>query len=151
MKLLLLFLLYLFPEILITSQFAEAFGGFWLFAEIVASGALGIFILANFRFAVMENLRALSEGRIGEGAFMAAQLFRLVGAIFLILPGLMTDGLGLLLQLEGLAGLVAGLFSARRRPSGFKEPHPYHTNPINKGESSEIIDVEIIDTPDPRR
>lgn len=156
MKFILFFLLYLFPEVLITSEFANAFGGFWLFIEIVGSALLGVFVLANFRFSAAENLRAMAEGRMGQGEFMTAQIFRLVGAVMLIVPGVMTDGLGLLLQLESLAGLVAGAagrnLNRNGGPSGFKEGGPYHhTNQNPKGESSEIIDVEVIDSPDSRR
>ncbi|MRJ03177.1 MAG: FxsA family protein [Epsilonproteobacteria bacterium] len=127
-------LLYLFVEIYISVQIASLIGPFWTFVEIVATAAYGFWIISNMHIQLTATMGALRSGEISLEEFEAMNLYSLVGALLLILPGFFTDFLGILLQFgvlsRFLAKRVLGLRSRRRKKSM---------------EENDVIDVEIIE------
>lgn len=73
--------------------------GLWPVLALVVLGALsGVLILRGQR----ERAEAMMRGglrNVSPGSFLAQGAFRLVGALLLILPGFLTDALGLILLL----------------------------------------------------
>jgi len=129
------FLIYLFLEVLVSVQVASAIGGLYTFFEIIGSGMLGIAILFNFRNTLAENVYALKNRHIDVNGFHQRNLFSLLGAILLILPGFVTDFIGLLLQFSLFSSLLVNRFLSK-----------YTTSKHSKDEH--VIDAEIIsDTP----
>lgn len=97
--------------------------GFWYTAGIViATGILGA-ILAPLQGARAwrEITKAYQEGRVPAAELIAGALF-LVGAAFLITPGVLTDAAGLLLMLPFVrrwsSRRVLGFFKRRARVPG---------------------------------
>lgn len=97
--------------------------GFWYTAGIVvATGILGA-ILAPMQGARAwrEIVKAHQEGRIPGAELVAGALF-LVGAVFLLTPGVLTDATGLLLMLPFIrrwgSRAVLGWFKRRARIFG---------------------------------
>ena len=117
----LLLVIYFFVEIFFIVEFADEFGLLSLFVEMIVSAILGFGILfsqaSNLSFAYNEILSG------GIGSFIGRNLFRLLGAIMLIIPGILCDIFGIC--------VVVSLF--------------FRPKEIKKEESSDIIDVEIIE------
>jgi len=131
------FIIYLFAEVMITSQFIEYFGGLVFFLEIVATIIVGSVILSNFKYAIVEQLNNLAFGKIDHAELISVGIFTLIGAIFLIIPGILSDILGLLMQFEFFAIFVKKIV--------FKERFPNKKNNYEKRSENDYIDVEIVD------
>lgn len=126
------FLIYLFLEVMVTTQIASRIGGVATFIEIISSAAVGIVILLNFRHTLSENIRALQSRQIDTEGFMQRNLMGVLGAILLILPGFLGDAVGLLMQFTLVAKLLINRFSRK-----YVKP--------NQPKDDYVIDAEIID------
>ncbi len=131
------FLIYLFAEVFLTIEIASTIGGLATFLEILGSGFLGIFILMNFRHALSENLDALRTRQIDMQGFSNRNIMGLLGAILLILPGFLSDLIGILMQFSLLGTLFINRFT-RKYPTDNN-----HTQTTRKDDH--VIDAEIIE------
>lgn len=122
---------------MISSAVVSNIGGFFAFVEIILSALLGIFILRNFRFAIMSNIFSLTKGDIDPRDFVKLNLSVALGAILLIIPGILTDIIGVILQFEFFSLFLANTFF-RKKTNNNKF---YKT----KGDN-DVIDVEVIDS-----
>ena len=138
------FFIYLFLETFVSVEIGSAIGPFWTFIEIVASAFVGLLLLTNFRYTFFENIKALVEGEITIDTFQKNNLAALIGAILLIVPGFLTDFIGILLQFSIFANLVVGRFIKKGKNSNIK------TDQFQEGEC-DVIDVEIIERHDDRK
>ena len=133
------FLLYLFLEVLVSVNISSAIGGLATFFEILLSAFIGIAILMNFRRTLSENLRAVSFSCIDFEEFQRLNLFTLIGAILLILPGFLTDIIGVLLQFSVITSMIVNRYNVKS--NNCKNSYDEQ---INKQKDSDVIDVEII-------
>ncbi len=135
------FLVYLFLEVIVSVNISSAIGGLATFIEIMFSAFIGISILVNFRKTLVENMTAVSYSCIDLEQFQRLNLFTLFGAILLILPGFLTDILGLLMQFGVVTSMIVNRYNVK---SGNCKPQfdGYDTN--IKQKDSDVIDVEII-------
>jgi UPF0716 family protein affecting phage T7 exclusion len=129
------FLLYLFLEVMVSVNIASAIGGLYTFFEILLSALVGLIILFNFRTTLSENMQAVSTQKIDLEEFQRLNIFTLLGAVLLILPGFLTDILGILLQFSVFTKMFVNRFSAQSK----RKTHKPHTK------ENDVIDVEIID------
>ena len=130
------FLIYLFLEVMVSSEISSVIGGFATFLEIIFSAMLGIMILANFRTTFTQNLRSVSYNCIDMEEFQKLNLFTIIGAILLILPGFLTDIIGILLQFTVFTSMFVNYYNAK-----------YNKCNIQKDQftrSDDVIDVEVI-------
>ena len=124
------FLLYLFIEIYVSVKIASAIGPLWTFLEVVGTAIYGVWIISNMHIQMSATMQALANGEISIEEFESMNLYVLIGAILLIIPGFFTDILGLLLQF--------GVFSKFIARKIFKlKP--------KRMEDDDVIDVEIIE------
>ena len=123
------FLVYLFLEILFSYEFARIFTPFGLFLEVIFSAIVGFSIFRNLQFSLALDMQRVLKREVSEEEFMTMGLFRMIGAVFLIIPGVLTDILGILFLFEPSARMVA------------KKIFP----PKPKDIYDDIIDVEIIE------
>jgi UPF0716 family protein affecting phage T7 exclusion len=128
------FLLYLFFEVLVSVEISSVIGPFWTFAEIVVTALVGIFILINFRTTFMQNLTAVSYNCINLEEFQRLNLFTLIGAILLILPGFLSDIIGMLLQFSVFTQMLVNHYGVKSRTCKREK----------KQKDENVIDVEII-------
>jgi len=122
---------------MISTNISSAIGGFVTFVEIILSAVLGFILIANFRVTFVQSLQALSNRTITMEEFQKLNAWTILGAVLLIMPGFLTDIIGILLQFSFFASLFAA-----------KVLHVKHFSPethFKKGREDEIIDVEIID------
>ncbi|MDD2567053.1 MAG: FxsA family protein [Thiovulaceae bacterium] len=130
------FLLYLFAEVLVSVAISSAIGGLATFFEILLSAFVGISILVNFRKTLKENLDAVSYNCIDIQQFHSLNLFTLLGAVLLIIPGFLTDIVGILMQFSAVTTMIVNRYSVKSKNSKTKF---YQTQ-----KDSDVIDVEII-------
>ena len=131
------FLIYLFLEVLISVNISSAIGGLWTFFEILFSAFLGITILMNFRSTFKENVTAVSYKCIDLQEFQRLNLFSIFGAILLIIPGFLTDIIGILLQFSVLTTMLVNRYNVKSKCKTDYEKY-------NKEKDIDVIDVEII-------
>ena len=128
------FLIYLFFEVILTIEIASRIGGLATFLEILGSAFIGIFILMNFRHALSENLDALRTNQIDVQGFSNRNMMGLLGSILLILPGFLSDIIGILMQFSLFGTLIVNRFTRK---------YPSHTQTTRKDDH--VIDAEIIE------
>lgn len=132
----LFFLIYLFLEVLVSTEISSYIGGLATFFEIIGSAMIGIAILMNFRTTFMQNLQAVSMQRIDLKEFQKLNLFTIIGAIFLILPGFLTDIIGILLQFSVITSMFVNQYNVKSTN--------YKTQDDFKKKDDDVIDVEVI-------
>ena len=138
------FFVYLFLETFVSVEIGSAIGPFWTFIEIVGSAFTGLLLLTNFRYTFFENVRAMLEGGMTPETFQKQNLSALIGAILLIIPGFLTDIVGVMLYFGVFTNLIVNRLSKRERYSDVK------TDQFKEGEY-DVIDVEIIERHDDRK
>ena len=132
------FVLYLFLEVIISVNISSAIGGLLTFMEIIFTAFVGVSILLNFRKTLVENLTAVSYHTIDLQQFEKLNLFTLIGAIFLIIPGFFTDILGVLMQFS----VITSMFVNRYKVKSSSYKQNFENKQSQK--DSNVIDVEII-------
>ena len=95
---LILLVMYLIIEVFVSYEVIDIIGVLGFVLEILVSAFLGFGILLNFRLFFGEALGKLRSREMTYEAFVGSNIFRILGAILLILPGAFTDILGLLMQ-----------------------------------------------------
>ena len=130
------FLIYLFLEVLISTKISSYIGGLATFFEIIASAMLGIVILMNFGSTFMQNLRAVSLHRIDVKEFQRLNLFTIIGAILLILPGFLTDIIGILLQFSVITSMFVNRYNVKSQN--------YKMEDEFRKKDEDVIDVEVV-------
>ncbi len=130
------FLIYLFLEVLISTKISSYIGGLATFFEIIASAMLGIVILMNFGSTFMQNLRAVSLQRIDVKEFQRLNLFTIIGAILLILPGFLTDIIGILLQFSVITSMFVNRYNVKSQN--------YKMEDEFRKKDEDVIDVEVV-------
>ena len=136
------FIVYLFLEVLVSVNISSAIGGLATFFEIILTAFIGISILVNFRNTLVENFTAVSYNCIDLEQFQKLNLFTLIGAIFLIIPGFMTDILGILMQFSVVTTMFVNRYNVNSGKCKTKTQENFRQNNIKK--DSDVIDVEII-------
>lgn len=126
-------IIYLFLEIYLSVTIASEIGALATFLEVIVSALLGAFFLKSFQHNSMNYLQSLSRGEMSLDDFQKFGVYTLIGSILLIIPGFLTDILGLLLQFSGFGKIFASKI--------IKPKH--NANSFNK--EDEIIDVEVIE------
>lgn len=132
------FIVYLFLEVLISVNISSVIGGLMTFIEILLSALLGVAILVNFRQTLIENFKAVSYQQIDLEQFQKLNLFTLLGAVFLILPGFFTDILGIVMQFSVITSMFVNRYNVKSNPQnqGYEN--------LKEQKDSDVIDVEII-------
>jgi len=135
---------------MVSTSIASALGGFLTFIEIIATAFIGVFILKNFKYSLSSNIQDLTQGKITQEEFIQKNMGNALGAILLIIPGFFTDILGVLLQFGVLTMIVGKIFSFKTpsNPNSANTQFYYESQfrQTKKGESNEIIDVEVINS-----
>ncbi len=135
------FILYLFLEVMVSVNIASQIGGFYTFLELILTALIGFALLVNFRATLFENMQAFSMQKIDVEEFQRLNIFAVLGAVLLILPGFLTDIIGVLLQFSVVTKMLVNRFTA-------KSTHQNHTSythtQIHKEKDDDVIDVEII-------
>jgi len=127
------FLVYMFVEIFVSYEFTKIFTPFGMFLEILASAMFGIMLIRTLNFSLAESMQKVMRREITQEEFISIGMFKFVGAIFLVIPGVFTDILGVLMQFEVFGSFVATQVITKKQTTS-KEQF-----------KDDIIDIEIIE------
>jgi len=125
---------FLLLELYLSLYVGERIGFFWSAVWIVVTMIIGVQLLRLSPFTVMGNLDAVRRGKLSLQGFQNVSSSYLIGALLLIVPGVLSDTLGVLVLLY----TVYLQFVVKITP---EKPS---FNQRNKGEDN-VIDVEVID------
>jgi UPF0716 family protein affecting phage T7 exclusion len=131
------FLIYLFLEVFVSLSIASSIGVLLTFLEIIATALAGFIIIAKFGYSTQNVMMNLKNGKIDPEEFVANRLFSYVGAVLLVLPGFLTDIIGLLLQFEFTAMIFAKMF--------LKNSKNMRSGASTQNRGDDVIDVEVIE------
>jgi len=138
------FIVYLFLEVLISVNISSYLGGLVTFFEILLTAMIGIYILTNFKESLRENLTAVSYNFIDLQEFQRLNLFTLFGAILLIIPGFLTDIVGVLMQFSVVTSMLVNRYQVYSSKSNTQEEDEFYSQNSHITKESDVIDVEII-------
>ena len=103
---LLLFIIYGWVEFEAMAAVVDSVGGLLAFLGIFATAIAGIQLLRSQSAVMMAHFRAdLAAGKVKSDA-IAGSLSLVVGAILMVLPGYVTDAMGLLCFVPGLRTII---------------------------------------------
>ncbi len=129
-----LFLLELYLSLKVGEQI-----GFWLSALwIVVSAMVGVVLLQRTPYTVAGHMRDMMVGKSDPQRFHNASAAYMVGALLLIVPGVLSD----------LVGVLSLLYSFYLRSRATMNRSKVHST-YHEGEE-DVIDVEVIDSSDDR-
>ncbi len=134
------FILYLLFEVLISVEVASLIGGLNTFLEIIVSALLGILLLKNFGATVLFNLSEFMGGGMSLTTFKNRNLFPFIGAILLIIPGFLSDLIGLLLQLNFITDFISENEDEKKK---FNQNNHAQTE-IRRDDNSDFIDINSL-------
>ena len=100
------FIIYLLLETLFSVEISSQIGGLNTFLEIVLSVIIGIYIFKNLKYNLVSTIQDFTTGGIDINQLKSRNIFPIVGAILLIIPGFLTDSIGLLLQFSFFTDLL---------------------------------------------
>lgn len=148
MRLFTLFLLWPLAEIVLFVTLGGAIGLLWTLAIIAGTALLGVWLLRSRGVrSAAEMRRGLTVVRGGGLGQLAGDVLLMLAAVLLILPGFLTDALGMLLLLPPVRALVI-LWAARRVSDGIRA-HATRGAPPSTGRFGDgrpdIIDAEFIE------
>lgn len=126
------FLAYLFIEIFVSYEFTKILTPFGMFLEVILSAIWGIVLIQNLNFTLRDSMIKVMYREISQEEFISIGMFKFIGAILLIIPGVFTDILGLLMQFDEFGAFIARKFLPKKDIQ--KDPF-----------EDDIIDVEIIE------
>ena len=131
------FILYIFFEVMLTSTISSEIGGLITFIEIIVSAIVGIFILKNFSFSLIEKINSVRQGYMTQEEFVKSSIGSAFGALLLIAPGFLTDIVGLLLQFNFFTILLSRTIKFQPKRKKSMDQKFNHND--------DIIDIEVID------
>ncbi|HFQ61255.1 MAG TPA: FxsA family protein [Epsilonproteobacteria bacterium] len=125
---------FLFLELYLSLKVGEEIGFLGSVIWIMLSFFVGMTLLQRSSYTMMGNMNAMRQGKLDMKKFQNASMSYLAAAILLIIPGVLTDFLGLV----ALAYTFYLQFVAKITPEQ-KNTH------FKKQGDDDVIDVEIID------
>jgi 2-isopropylmalate synthase/UPF0716 protein FxsA len=100
------FVIYLLLETLVSVEVSSQIGGLNTFIEMVFTLFIGVLIMRNFKSIIFFNLGELVSGTMNIQEFKNRNLFPLIGAVLLVIPGFLTDFIGILMQFSFLTAFI---------------------------------------------
>ena len=145
------FVLYAAVEVALFVLVGQWLGGGELFLWILATAAVGVVLIRREGMRAVETMRVAMRERRAPEPSVPDRGFVAVGALLLILPGILTDVAGLIMVTPAsrpiarwlLAGLGAGLVSRAGEVTG----GPL-SGPVPKPTEGPIIRGEVLDSRD---
>lgn len=144
-----LFLLWPIVEIALFVTLGGAIGLLWTMAVIIGTGALGVWLLRSRGLRNAERLRHEMSTLRNPAAVLADGAAVMLAAVLLILPGFLTDALGLLLLLPPVRLALMAAVARRIKVHAPQRPDPFTSRPP---QGNIVIDGEFIEVEtDPNR
>lgn len=123
---------FLIAELILSLKVIESIGALWSLVWIMGGIMAGVILLKNSQNALFGSLSAVSKGKWDLNNLQNAGAAYMIGALLLIIPGILSDIFGII----ALCYVLYLSFIAKIRPE--------KTNFTHKGDN-DVIDVEVID------
>jgi len=124
---------FLLLELYLSLKVGEAIGFFWSALWIIVTMIIGVRLLQSSPLAMIGNFNAMAQGKLSMKSFENAATAYMLGAILLIIPGVLSDFLGI----AALLYAIYLQFTAKMKPE--------QKNPFQQQGEDDVIDVEVID------
>ncbi len=128
-------LLFLMADFFVSLKVGISIGYLNSVLWIIGSAIGGVLLLKLSPYALIDTFQSFNFGQIDAKSVHSTIMSYLFGSILLIIPGVLSDAIGVLLLLYAL---YLQLFAKM-------QPQRKHYNKSNEGEYDNVIDVEIID------
>lgn len=125
------FFIFFFLEIFVTIEVGSYLGGLMTIMEIIASFILGMILLQSLKMSFLETLMTMSKRGINKESMLIGNLLSFLGCILLMIPGILSDIIGLLFQVPVIDVLMLRLFMKNKKQKRYEDDN--------------IIDIEIED------
>ncbi len=126
---------FLIAELILSLKVVESIGALWSVVWIIGTIFIGSTLLKNSQYAIFGSLNAVSKGKLNLQNFQNASMAYMLGSLLLIVPGILSDTLGVL----ALGYTLYLQFVAKITP---EKPN------FNQKGDDDVIDVEVIDEHD---
>ena len=123
---------FLIAELILSLKVVETIGALWSVVWIIGTMILGSILLKNSQYAIFSSLSDVSRGKLDLQSFQNASMAYMLGSLLLIIPGILSDTLGIM----ALGYTLYLQFVAKITP---EKP-----NFTQEGDD-DVIDVEVID------
>jgi len=123
-------------ELYLSLKTGETIGFFWSVVWIMLSFMIGMILLQKSQHTMIGNMQSVKLGKLDMRKFQNASMSYLIAAILLIIPGVLSDILGVL-------ALLYTFYLAKITPESTNNNFKYTT--LNKKGDDNVIDVEIIE------
>jgi UPF0716 family protein affecting phage T7 exclusion len=123
---------FLIAELILSLKVVETIGALWSVVWIIGTIFVGSALLKNSQYAILGSLNSVSKGKLDLQSFQNASMAYMLGSLLLIIPGILSDTLGVL----ALCYTVYLQFVAKISP---EKPN------FNQEGEDDVIDVEVID------
>lgn len=150
------FIIYGWVEFEAMAHVVDAIGGLLAFVGIFVTAAIGIHLLRSQSAIVMAQFRNdMAKGQVNSSA-IASSVSLLFGALLMLIPGYVTDGLGLLCFIPGIRDIIGALIATRFRSSMMAnasrfQKGGFQAGGFQAGGSSPFADKHDDDTPHPHK
>jgi len=134
----LLIIPYLFLELYFSLAVGSYIGFLGSVIWILLSFMIGMGLLKNAHLTIMKSFNSLSEGKLNGKSFHDASTSYFLGAILLIIPGVLSDFLGVIALLYTFYLQLGGTIPSSKTKKNI--------NNSNKKGYEDVIDVEIIES-----
>jgi len=160
-KLFVLFLIVPLVEIWILVQMGGVWGATPTVGLVVLTALLGSFLAKREGRRVWESWQAAVQMGRPPSDGLVGTLLVVVGAVLLLTPGLVTDGLGFLLLVPASRRKIGGFIKKKIAQSSFFQvqtgdirtgfgAHPFSNVAVSeRGQPGVVIEAEIVDAPKP--
>lgn len=140
------FIIYGWVEFEAMAHVVDAIGGLLAFVGIFVTAAIGIHLLRSQSAIVMAQFRSdMAKGQVNSSA-IASSVSLLFGALLMLIPGYVTDGLGLLCFIPGIRDIIGALIATRFRASMMANASRFQKGGFQAGGSSPFTDKHDDDT-----
>ena len=129
---------FLLLELFFSLKMGENIGFMWSALWIVVSMMLGVRLLQSSSLSMMGNINAVRSGKLSMKNFQNAATAYLVAAVLLIIPGVLSDFLGIVALLYTFYLQFVAKITPKSENNNFKDIN------LNKKGDDNVIDVEII-------
>jgi len=126
---------FLIAELILSLKVVEMIGAMWSLVWIIGTIFIGTTLLKNSQYAILGSMTAVSKGKLDLRNFQNASMAYMLGALLLIVPGILSDTIGVM----ALGYTIYLQFVAKITP---EKPN------FNQKGDDDVIDVEIIDEHD---
>ncbi|HHD82323.1 MAG TPA: FxsA family protein [Campylobacterales bacterium] len=131
-------LIFLMLELFLSLEVGSHIGFLWTVIWIVSTFVIGIGLIQNAHTTMQTNMQSLRNGRLNVKSFHDSATSYFLGAIFLIIPGVFSDILGVISLLYTFYLQLGGKMSRSKDKTNI--------NNLNKQGDDDVIDVEVIES-----